>query len=132
MSARQSGKWRAGQGGFQEQGMDLGLQGKVILVTGGAKGIGLGVVEVLAAEGAIPVVVGRSDEDNATAVRAATDAGGQAWSVQAELTRTEECRRAVEAAVAQFGRIEGLVNNAGINDGAGLERGDPVRFVESL
>ena len=112
--------------------MDLGLRDKVILVTGGAKGIGLGIVKVLAAEGAIPVVAGRNAEDNDAAVRAVTEAGGRAWAVRAELTRTEECRQAVEAAVARFGRVEGLVNNAGVNDGAGLERGDPMRFVESL
>jgi L-fucose dehydrogenase len=112
--------------------MDLGLQDKVILVTGGAKGIGLGVVRVLAAEGAIPVVIGRSAEDNNAAVRAVAGSGGQAWAVRAELTRTEECRAAVEAAVARFGRVEGLVNNAGVNDGIGLEHGDPGRFVESL
>ena len=57
--------------------MDLGLQDKVILVTGGAKGIGLGIVKVLAAEGAIPVVVGRSAEDNEAAVRAVTGGGGR-------------------------------------------------------
>jgi L-fucose dehydrogenase len=112
--------------------MDLGLRDKVILVTGGAKGIGLGVVRVLAAEGAVPVVVGRGAEDNDAAVRAVAEAGGQAWGVRAELTRTEECREAVAAAVARFGRIDGLVNNAGVNDGAGLEHGDPARFVESL
>jgi L-fucose dehydrogenase len=112
--------------------MDLGLQDRVILVTGGAKGIGLGIVKVLAAEGALPVVVGRSAEDNEAAVRDVAAAGGQAWSVRAELTRTEECRQAVEAAVARFGRVEGLVNNAGVNDGAGLEHGDPGRFAESL
>jgi L-fucose dehydrogenase len=112
--------------------MDLGLEGKVILVTGGAKGIGLGVVQVLAAEGAVPVIVGRNAEDNEAAVRAVTQAGGQAWAVHAELTRTEDCRRAVEAALAHFGHVEGLVNNAGVNDGAGLEHGDPERFAESL
>jgi L-fucose dehydrogenase len=112
--------------------MDLGLQNRVILVTGGAKGIGLGVVKVLAAEGAIPVVIGRSDEDNDAAVRTVAEAGGLAWAVRAELTRTEDCRHAVEAAITRFGRVEGLVNNAGVNDGIGLEHGDPVRFVESL
>ncbi len=112
--------------------MDLGLQDKVILVTGGAKGIGGAVVRVLAAEGAIPVVVGRNSEDNEATVRAVAAAGGRAWAVRAELTRTEDCRQAVAAAAAQFGRIEGLVNNAGVNDGAGLEHGDPARFVESL
>jgi L-fucose dehydrogenase len=109
--------------------MDLGLQDRVILVTGGAKGIGLGIANVLAAEGAVPVVVGRNAEDNAAAVAAT---GGRAWAVRAELTRTDECRAAVEAALARFGRVDGLVNNAGVNDGAGLERGDPARFVESL
>jgi L-fucose dehydrogenase len=109
--------------------MDLGLRDRVILVTGGAKGIGLGVVRVLAAEGAIPVVVGRNGADNEAVV---AEAGGQTWAVRAELTRTEECRAAVAAAVARFGRVEGLVNNAGVNDGAGLEHGDPARFAESL
>ena len=72
-----------------------------ILVTGGAKGIGLGVVQVLAAEGAIPVVVGRSGEDNEAAVRAVAEAGGRAWAVRAELTRTEECRQGLEAFFAK-------------------------------
>jgi L-fucose dehydrogenase len=112
--------------------MDLGLKDKVILVTGGAKGIGLGITRVLAAEGAIPVVVGRSADDNAAAVQMVAAAGGRARAVRAELTRTEECRKAVEAVGAEFGRVEGLVNNAGVNDGAGLERGDPARFAESL
>jgi L-fucose dehydrogenase len=112
--------------------MDLGLQDRVILVSGGAKGIGLGIVKVLAVEGAVPVIVGRDTEDNAAAVRVVTEGGGRAWAVRAELTCTEECRQAVAAAVARFGRIDGLVNNAGINDSAGLEHGDPARFVESL
>jgi L-fucose dehydrogenase len=112
--------------------MDLALHDKVILVTGGAKGIGLGIVRVLAAEGAVAVVVGRSAEDNDAAVRAVTESGGLAWAVRAELTRTEECHHAIEATVSRFGRIDGLVNNAGVNDGAGLEHGDPARFVESL
>jgi len=49
--------------------MDLLLKDKVIIVTGGAKGIGEGIVKVLAAEGAIPVVVGRSEEDNKKVVQ---------------------------------------------------------------
>lgn len=112
--------------------MDLGLKDAVILVTGGAKGIGLGVCQVLAAEGAIPVIVGRNASDNAAAVRSIEAAGGKAWSVTTELNQTEDCRHAVAATVKQFHRINGLVNNAGINDGVNLEHGDTERFVASL
>ena len=112
--------------------MDFGLKDKVGLVTGGAKGIGLGVAQVLASEGAIPVVVGRNESDNTAAVRSITEAGGRAGAVSAELTRTDDCQSAVEATLAEFGRIDGLVNNAGINDGVSLEVGDTDRFIASL
>lgn len=112
--------------------MDLHLKNKVVLVTGGAKGIGLGVAEVLAEEGAIPVIIGRNNSDNAAAVQSIEDRGHRAWAVQAELNRTEDCRAAVEATVKQYGRIDGLVNNAGINDGISLEEGDTEKFLASL
>ena len=112
--------------------MDLGLQDKVILVTGGAKGIGLGVSQVLSAEGAVPVIVGRNESDNTAAVRSIEAAGGRAWAVTTELNQTADCQRAVEATVAKFHRIDGLINNAGINDGVNLEDGDTERFVASL
>lgn len=112
--------------------MDLHLTDRVILVSGGAKGIGDAISRVLAGEGAIPVIVGRNRLDNEAAVARIAALGGQAWAVEAELTRTEECRKAVEATVARFGRIEGLVNNAGINDGVNLEHGDTERFLASL
>ncbi|MBM4069504.1 MAG: SDR family oxidoreductase [Planctomycetes bacterium] len=112
--------------------MDLELRDKIILVTGGAKGIGLGIAQVLAGEGATPVIVGRSAADNAAATRAIEDAGGKVFAVEAELTQTEQCRKAVAVAVERFGRIDGLVNNAGINDGVGLEHGDSERFTLSL
>jgi L-fucose dehydrogenase len=101
-------------------------------VTGGAKGIGEGICRVLAAEGASAVIVGRNATDNETVVRSIAAAGGSAWAVAAELTDTDECRRAVEAAVERFGRIDGLVNNAGVNDGVSLQTGDTERFVASL
>ena len=112
--------------------MNLELQNKVVLVSGGAKGIGEGVVRVLAAEGAIPVGIGRNETDNDAVVRSIEASGGQVFGVKAELSVTDDCRRAIEATVAKFGRIDGLVNNAGVNDGVDLEHGDTERFIASL
>lgn len=112
--------------------MDLQLQDKVIIVTGGAKGIGAGIVNVLAAEGAIPVVVGRSEADNQQLVSALEAAGQRAFQVVAELTQPEASEQAVKAVLQQFGRIDGLVNNAGVNDGVGLENGSYEDFIASL
>ncbi|TPG71859.1 SDR family oxidoreductase [Hymenobacter nivis] len=112
--------------------MNLALQDKVIIVTGGARGIGEGIVRVLAQEGAVPVVIGRKEADNQQAVAAVVAAGGRAGQVVAELTEPADCARAVAAVVAQFGRIDGLVNNAGVNDGVGLESGDYAGFMQSL
>jgi L-fucose dehydrogenase len=112
--------------------MDLNLTDKVIIVTGGAKGIGEGIVKMLAAEGAIPVIIGRSKEDNLKVVDAITASGGKAHQVVAELTMPAQCEAAVRAVVEQFGRIDGVVNNAGVNDGVGLENGDYQSFIASL
>ena len=112
--------------------MNLKLQDKIIVVTGGAKGIGEGIVQVLAGEGAIPVIVGRSEADNNATVLKITNAGGTCFQIVAELSNPDECKQAVEKIQKQFGKIDGLVNNAGVNDGVGLEHGDYVRFMESL
>jgi L-fucose dehydrogenase len=112
--------------------MDLGLKDKIIIVTGGAKGIGEGIVKVLAAEGAIPVIVGRKEADNLATVSAVQQAGGQATQVVAELTNPEASQAAVATVLEQFGRIDGLVNNAGVNDGVGLEKGSYEGFIQSL
>lgn len=109
--------------------MDLGLKDKIIVVTGGAKGIGEGIVRSLAAEGAIGVIIGRNEEDNIQTLNAI---GGKGFQVVAELTKPEECERAVKEVIKQFDRIDGLVNNAGVNDGVGLESGDYEKFIASL
>jgi L-fucose dehydrogenase len=112
--------------------MNLGLTDKVIVVTGGAKGIGAGIVKVLAAEGAIPIIIGRSEADNMVVVREVETAGGKAHQVVAELTDPAACEKAIAAVLQHFGRIEGLVNNAGVNDGVGLESGNYEQFMASL
>ncbi|MCI0357197.1 MAG: SDR family oxidoreductase [Planctomycetaceae bacterium] len=112
--------------------MDLHLSGRVILVSGGAKGIGEAICRVLAAEGAVPVIIGRNPADNDKVVAEIQRSGGHAFAVTAELTRTDQCQRAVDEARDKFGRIDGLVNNAGINDGVNLEHGDTERFLASL
>jgi L-fucose dehydrogenase len=112
--------------------MDLQLRNKVIIVSGGAKGIGEGIAKVLAEEGAIPVIVGRSAEDNTKVVDEIIAAGGNAFQVEAELTKPEECEKAIRQIIEKFGRIEGLVNNAGVNDGVGLEKGSYEGFMSSM
>jgi len=112
--------------------MDLQLKDKIIIVTGGAKGIGEGIVRQLANEGAIPVIVGRKEADNLKLVNEITGKGQQAFQVVAELTNPESAGETIGAIVNTFGRIDGLVNNAGVNDGVGLENGSYQAFVESL
>jgi NAD(P)-dependent dehydrogenase (short-subunit alcohol dehydrogenase family) len=112
--------------------MDLHLKDKVIIVTGGAKGIGEGICKVLAAEGATVVIVGRNEEDNIKTLQAIESAGGKALQIGAELTNPSECEKAVRETVSRLGRIDGLVNNAGVNDGVGLENGTYDGFIASL
>lgn len=112
--------------------MDLQLKDKVIIVTGGAKGIGEGISRVLAAEGARVAIVGRNEEDNNHLVKEIQESGGKAFSFLAELTRPEECKKTIGLIVSALGQINGLVNNAGLNDGVGLESGNYERFMQSM
>ena len=112
--------------------MDLHLTDKVIIVTGGAKGIGAGIVKILAAEGAIPVVVGRNEEDNLKLIAEIEAGGGRGSQIVAELTQPIECEKVVKMTLQKWGRIDALVNNAGVNDNVGLESGNYQRFIDSL
>ena len=112
--------------------MDLGLQEKIIVVTGGAKGIGEGIVRVLAEEGAFPVIIGRNREDNQKLLESLQREGKKGGEVVAELGDPAQCETAVAQVAEQYGRIDGLVNNAGVNDGVNLEHGSYERFMQSL
>ncbi len=111
--------------------MNLNLTDKVVIITGGSKGIGAGCVEVFAAEGAIPVIVGRSPQVGEELLTTCGDAGAKGVVIEAELTSEEACKNAIEATLEKYGRIDGIVHNAGINDGVSLE-GSPADFMASL
>lgn len=108
--------------------MDLELAGHVVLVTGGAKGIGEAITRALVAEGARPVVVDRDGVAGAALASELADV----VAVTAELRDIGACQAAVAEAVRRTGRLDAVVNNAGVNDGVGLEHGDPVRFRDSI
>ncbi len=111
--------------------MDLKLKDKVVIVTGGAKGIGAAAVEIFAREGAIPVIVGRSSEAGSALLERVGATEPRGLMIEAELTDVEACQSAVKKTIECFGRIDGLVHNAGVNDGVGLRAG-PDEFISSL
>ena len=112
--------------------MDLALSGKVVVVTGGAKGIGEAIVRALVAEDAIPVIVDR-DEAAATRLRDEISAGGhRCQAIVKDLAEPGTCRGTVEEAIGVAGQIDALVNNAGVNDGVSIEDGSAEDFMESL
>lgn len=112
--------------------MNLALQDKVIIVTGGSKGIGKAITHALAQEGAIPFIVSRDQKSVLDTVQQVNDEGGKCSYAIAELTDESQGKIAVEKAISEFGTLHGLVNNAGVNDGIGLENGDAESFVDSL
>ncbi len=108
--------------------MDLQLKDKVVLVTGGAKGIGGAIVRTATGEGAIPVIVDRDAE----AGRKMQSEVPRSELIVGELSTPEFCQAAIEQTVRKCGRLDALVNNAGVNDKVGLEHGSPAQFVDSL
>src|SRR6185437_5405236 len=77
----------------------------------------------------IPVIVGKSEADN---IQTLKSIDGKGFQVAAELTKPEDCKKAITKIVEKFGGIDGLINNAGANDGVGLEKGNYEQFVASL
>ena len=103
--------------------MDLRLKDKVVIVTGGAKGIGAAISESFAAEGAKVAIVTR---DSADSRKFAEDLAKTAdvFYFPLDLSDAAKCKDAVDAVVAKYGRIDVVVNNAGVNDGA-----NPVSYT---
>ena len=112
--------------------MDLQLKDKVVIVTGGAKGIGAAITRMVAGEGAIPVIVDRDPDAGEKSQSDLRQRGNVSDLIVVDLATPEACSKAVEQTMKKFGRINALVNNAGVNDGVGLEKGSPDQFVASL
>lgn len=112
--------------------MNLHLQNKVFIITGGASGIGAAICRLIAAEDGIPVIVDRNAAQNETLLKEIQQTGKQAIAIPAELTSEESCKAVIDKTIAAYGRIDGLVNNAGVNDGVSLEKGTIQDFEQSL
>lgn len=112
--------------------MDLRLNDKVVLITGGAQGIGGAIAEACAAEGAIPVMVNRDSEAARSFAARLREAGSRCELLAMTLEGPESCKAAIDETLARCGRIDGLVNNAGTNDKVGLEHGTPQGFIDSI
>jgi len=108
--------------------MDLHLKDKVLLITGGAKGIGAAIARAAADEGAIPVIIDR-DPDAAKQLQSELSLSDP---IIADLSTAEGCYSSVRKVVERFGHIDALLNNAGVNDKVGLEHGSPDQYVQSL
>jgi L-fucose dehydrogenase len=112
--------------------MNLELKDKVVLVTGGAKGIGAAIVRACSGEGAIPVIVDRDAEAGNQLQAELSGKGAASELIAIDLATSAGCSQAVERTLKVFGRLDGLVNNAGVNDKIGLEYGTPGEYVASL
>ncbi len=109
--------------------MDLHLSNKVFIVTGGAQGIGEGIARTIHDEKGIVIIIDKNEKRGKELI---TELEDHAHFLYADLSLAEECQRAVNKAIDLYGRIDGLVNNIGINDSVSLEQGGPEAFVASV
>lgn len=112
--------------------MDLGLKDKVVLITGGAEGIGGAISRTCIREGAIPVIVNTDSPTVQAFARDLRSGEARFELLTIHLEGPETCKAAVEETLRRCGHIDALVNNAGVNDKVGLEDGDPDEFLQSI
>jgi NAD(P)-dependent dehydrogenase (short-subunit alcohol dehydrogenase family) len=101
--------------------MDLGLNDAVVLITGGTDGLGLALAEVLVEEGAHVAACGRDGDRARSVEERLRAAGGDAVAVAADVSVAAELERFVQVALDRWGRIDGVVNNAGRSSASGIE-----------
>lgn len=112
--------------------MDLGLEDKVVVVTGGGSGIGEAISRLCLQEGATVVVVSRATDYVSAFIAEMTRTHQKCDLFEAELGDLSQCENAIRYVEQRYRTLIGLVNNAGVNDGIGLEHGTPEQFAQSL
>ncbi len=112
--------------------MDLGLKGKVAIVTGSSRGIGRSIALGLAEEGCRVVLTARHEEPLQQVAEEARARGGEVLAVAADLTRGEGVEQVVRETVTAFGRVDVLVNNLGGSRGGRFDETSTEEFQETL
>ena len=112
--------------------MDLHLDGKVVLITGGTDGLGAALAGRLVEEGARVAVCGRDPGRLAATEQRLRQAGGDVMAMQADVTRLPDLERFVETAAGRWGRIDGLVNNAGKSAAGRVDQVSDEVWAEDL
>jgi NAD(P)-dependent dehydrogenase (short-subunit alcohol dehydrogenase family) len=112
--------------------MDLELAGKVVLITGGTDGLGLALAGQLAAEGASVAVCGRDEERLRAAEATLQDAGGNVLAQRADVSVAGDIEAFVDSAVGRWGRIDGVVHNAGRASAGRLESIDDATWESDV
>src|SRR5260370_31728345 len=100
--------------------MDLRVKGKVVVVTGGVKGIVAAIVRGCCAEGAIPVIVDRDENAGEQLRDELRTSRAESGLIIADLSAPEACANVVDGTIQKLGRLDALMDNAGVNDPAGL------------
>lgn len=112
--------------------MDLGLHGHVIVITGGASGIGAAITRLCLDEGAHVVILTRISPGVEEFLAEQHATGRSCEMIEVDIADVTACQRAITQIFEHHHRIDALINNAAINDGVGLETGTPEQFLQSL
>ena len=111
-------------------GMKIDLSGKVAFVSGASKGIGVAVAEALADAGADLALTARDEAGLETTAESARSRGVKAWTFTAELADPDAVRSLGEATLAEFGKVDILINNAGLTHPANGARRRAIRVAQ--
>ena len=112
------------------------VEGKVALISGAARGMGAEEARIFAREGAKVIIGDISEEEGKSVEAQIAEAGGQAFFVHLDVTEVDDWAKAVDQAVSRFGKLDVLVNNAGISsraftDDTGIDAWDKIMEVNS-